>query len=265
MTDENTTTPPHKHKGPGIWIQFTRTPNGWRASIHFKLTNLFTEMKVSGLEAPGAGPSDALQKAVAAANVLAAPAMLALMPPGTAETLATVSMLADAGKAGSLSALHQGKKLWHHFTGAFKSLAKNLADASDGRDPSMMGGTPIMLMGCRSMGSDHRSFMPANLAIHRAALAPVATLNTNPFASLPPPANPFAQNPWAPFATPNASQSPAAMAPPDIAPPPDATNYDGTPNPAGAPTEGQLDPSQFAAVFDDPTSDWDGAIGPVPT
>lgn len=242
-------------KSPGVTVRFERTGRGFKAQLKFHLRHVGTghqpgHIVVSGLsdnDDPHDGAADALKSALAVASMsLVNPAMQLLLPPGTMQTIELAKNLADAGKAGVLEAKQAGKSIWSHFTGGMKKLAKGLSSVEG--CGAMMGGEPIMLLGTTdhrsSPGGAYQTHQPKSSAgrnfanpsalaqLSRQAFNTPGSMVTNPNASVSPPANPYAQNPWAPFPTPNADQSPNVMAPMDLASPADATNYDGTPSEA---------------------------------
>lgn len=244
------------NKSPGITVRFERTGKGFKASLRFHLRHVGTghkpgTMVISGIsddDDPQAGAAGALKSALAIANMsLSNPAMSLLLPPGTMETIAMTKALADAAPQLAHTAVATGKSLWSHFAGGMKKLAKNLSSV-DGCG-AMMGGEPIMILGTvvdhrSNPGGAYQTHAPKATAgrnfanasalanLSRQAFNTPGSMVTNPNASVNPSANPYAQNPWAPFPTPNQADSPSVMSPPDLASPADAYNYDGTPSDA---------------------------------
>jgi len=244
------------HHEPGLYLTFKRIPNGWRASLHLKLNNNTTsDITVSGnADDDDGSASQALHRAVAAANqVMQSPALVALMPPQVTLALQATREIARAGKRQVLDKVINGKKLWDHFTGVFHDLARGLSDVAHGRGGgAVMGGDRVQLVdrtGC--MGSritDHRKnagplgnfgrFVapPAHGASGTRGPAGMQPLpGFPPYGSPPFSQNPYAQNPWAPFAQPNAWQTPNMQVPPPptypAPPPPDMSTPEGVPPP----------------------------------
>lgn len=246
---------------PGLFLSFERIPNGWRAKLGFRLSNQFSDMRVSG-EATDDEPNcvhpsaQALHRAVVLANqLLTNPNVVALMPPQVQVALQVTRELARAAKRGVLDRTVNGKKLWEHFHGVFRKIARGLADAGSNRPTgAVMGGERLQLcdmsgcVGFRPPHKGHHDNRSRERARGRTPAAPQQTMPTMPIGptggpmpgmgpipgfppggSPSPTSGPYALNPWAPFPQPNQWQAPGMTAP---NPPPSMYSQPPVPPPA---------------------------------
>lgn len=141
----------------GVYVDFRRTPDGWRAELRFKLTDGQNQIRVSGddagLEEHEAGPGAALARAAAVARMVTEnPLMANVLPPGSVAAVSAARALAKAAKRGILDRPINGKPLYQHFTGAWRKLATGLRNAARGGGgaPPQLAGGPLQLADGRS-------------------------------------------------------------------------------------------------------------------
>lgn len=123
-------------KGKGVFVSVRpEDGGGWRATISINVTDGGTGLKMAGTDegTDGGGPAVALARAVKLAEqIIRTPELANLLPPGTVPAISAVRTIAASAKRGILKKAIQGKKLWEHFSGPFKKLAKSLVAGDRG-------------------------------------------------------------------------------------------------------------------------------------
>lgn len=248
---------------PGLTLKIERVPHGWRATVTLGLLGGAAAVSTMGIDDRETNrhyepsPAAALHRAVVAANqVLQSPQVLALLPPQVTTALAVTRDLARIAKRGLLDRSINGRKLWEGFHGAFRQLARGLSDVATGKGGgAVMGGERLQLVdhtGCivgalpDAFRRRHQQAVQANRPIigpqgrgvrspGRLPIGPQGGVmpGLGPIPGFPPPSpaqNPYATDPWAPFAQPNQQQTPAFNATPSEQPTPAyAPSYPGEP------------------------------------